>query len=58
VRCYININIVTSSLTSGLDVPRSTQNGILVFVSRSVDDKDDDDDDDDDDSNNNNNNNQ
>jgi hypothetical protein len=46
---YIDIEIVTSSLTSGIDVPRSTQIGILVIASRIVDDNDE--------GNNNNNNN-
>jgi hypothetical protein len=42
VRGYKNIEEVTSSLTSGLDVPRSIQSWILVIVCRLVDDNDDD----------------
>jgi hypothetical protein len=42
VRCYNDIEEVTSSLTSRLDGPRSIQIGILVIVFRLADDKDDD----------------
>jgi hypothetical protein len=51
VRYCTDTEEVTSSLTSGLDVLRSIQIGILVIVFRLLDDNDDDDDDD----NNNNN---
>jgi hypothetical protein len=40
---YNDIEEVTSSLTSYLDVPRLIHIGILVIVSRCVDDNDDDD---------------
>ena len=42
MRCYNDIEEVTSSLTGGLDVPRSIQIGILVIVSRLDDNEDDD----------------
>jgi len=40
VRCYSDIEEETSSLTGGLDVPRSIQKRILVIVSRIINDND------------------